>query len=252
MADESLLERVMRTRKQTEAQTKERELDAKYSRSARARQDIAKTGRFTYQLWQAVLVLRQWLIIPTADWIVRITRAVIKGYRWLWAWCVYKRTNDGVLLFSKTRAAGFLLASGVFFWYLAMPFIDCTFDAGLYAFTAQHDEKMYLFGSQEIDAATNVHNIEGADHYPWNPEDAVYFRAENDLFANLWTISHKGGLYWPENVGAAVPYGYNWCSVTHYGIRLRFWGVKNSFMRILDVSCVALADKPKDGASENR
>lgn len=251
MAD-NLLDQVSRLRKQTETQTKDRQLDAKYSRSARAREDIAKTGRFTFQLWQAILVLRQWIVIPTAEWLVWLIRHTVRGYRRLWAYTVYRRTTDGVLLFSKTRAAGFLLASGLFCWYAMIPLAVFTLDGVVYSVSAQHNEKMYLFGSQEIDPATGAHNIEGADHMPWTPEDSMYFRAEDDMFSNVWSLTHKGVLYWPENIGAAVPYGYNWCTVSYYGFRLRFWGVKNSFMRVLDVSCVPLANKPPDGATENR
>jgi hypothetical protein len=120
----------------------------------------------------------------------------------------------------------------------------------LYVFTARYHEQLYLFGSNEIDPVTNMHNIEGADHVPWTDQDSTYFRAENSLFANLWSLTHNYWslwplhipLYYPEYVGAAVPYGFSRCNVTTYGLRIRLPVIKNKYSYILQVSCEPMKD----------
>lgn len=238
--NESLADRIKRLKSQTNTFIKEQQIETKYSRSARVREDLATTGRFTYQFWQGILWTRKHLLVPITRFLIRIGRWILHNYARLWAWIVYKRTEDGVLLFSKTRAGIMVLSTIIFVWYLLFPVIDCIYDTGLYALTVQHDEHLYLFGSQEIDPATGMHNIEGAAHNPWTEQDSFYFRAENSLFANLWSLIHKGALYYPEYVGAAVPYGISRCIATSYGVRLRLPWLKNTYSYLLSVSCTSL------------
>lgn len=239
---ETPLERIRRLRAETEKQQHDRHLEAKYSRGARVREDIATTGRFTYQVGVALAWVHRHFFRRIAHWGVWLWRLIIHGYARFWAFVVYRRTEDNVLVFSKSRAGGMLLATGIFVWYLALPLAGCIYDTGLYVLTVQHDEHLYLFGSQEIDPDTGTHNIEGAAYQPWSEQDSIYFRAENSLFANLWSILHKGGLYYPEYVGAAVPYGTSRCIVTSYGVRIRVWFLKNTYSYLLSVSCVPLGD----------
>jgi hypothetical protein len=242
---DDLLAQVKALAAQTSQETHARKIETKYSRQARVQSDLRKGWRFAYQLWVGFMWMRKWFIRPAVHALIEVVKFIIHWYRWLWSWVVYKRTEDNVLILSKTRAGLMFCATVFFCGWMAFNTAEMVWDAGIYTFTVRHDEELYLFGSQEIDPITNMHNIEGADKLPWTPEDSMYFRAQGGWFADLWTIFHgKGFLYWPENVGAAVPYGYNWCHVTYYGWRLRMWGVKNSYMRILYLSCVPLSQKP--------
>ncbi len=236
---ESLADRAKRLQEQTRAFVKSQNMDAKYSRSARVREDLATTGRFTYQFWQGFLWVREWILAPITRVFTRIARWIFHQYMRLWFSATKIRTEDGMLLFSKTRAGVMVAATGLFIWYGLFPVLDCVYDTGLYALTVQHDEHLFLFNSQEIDPTTGMHNIEGADHNPWTEQDSIYFRAENSLFANLWSLTHKAALYYPEYVGAAVPTAISRCIVTTYGFRMRLPWLKNTYSYLLSVSCTS-------------
>ncbi len=241
---ETLSERVKRLKAETSAFIKESKMDAKYSRSARIREDIATTGRFTYQLWQGFLWIREWILSPITGFFNQISQRIIHYYKRLWFFMVNRRTEDDMLVFSKTRAGAMVLVTGLFIWFAIIPILWCAYDAGLYALTVQHDEHLYLFGSQEINPTTGMHNIEGADHIPWTEQDSFYFRADGGLFPDLWSIFHNSrlwppyiALYYPEYVGAAIPYGISRCFVTSYGIRTRLPFLSNTYSQLLSVSC---------------
>jgi hypothetical protein len=82
------------------------------------------------------------------------------------------------------------------------------------------------------------HIIEGCHRLPCSDTDAIYFRTEDNLFNNLWSIFHGRGLFYPEYVGAAVPYSTSECVVTTYGIRMRFpFRIINMYSDMLAVTC---------------
>lgn len=216
-----------------------RDKSARYSRTARARSDLASGGKFFYQLSLASGWVWAWLARPIWRACAVATSWAWTKYRWLWALVVYKRTVDDVLLFSKTRAGIMLLLFGLWLWFLLLPIAECVLiDAPLYMITAKIDEHVYLSGSQEINSSTGAHVIEGCSELPCTDRDAIYFRAENSLFNNLWSLWHGHGMFFPEYVGAAVPYATTHCVVTTYGFRLRFTTrFLNIYPEILAVAC---------------
>lgn len=135
-----------------------------------------------------------------------------------------------------------LLATAGFCWFLLLPLLECAWDAAWYAATVRHNEHVYLLGSQEIDPWTGSHNVEGCTALPCSDSDAIYFRTTGGLFNNLWSLVHGKGLFWPEYVGAAVPYSVSRCVVTSYGLRVRLpLRIVNTYSSLLAVTCEPVA-----------
>ena len=122
---------------------------------------------------------------------------------------------------------------------LLFPLIDCIFiDAPLYLFTARLNVPVYLNGSQQLDIIGG-HAIEGCDHLPCSDRDSIYYLTENTLFNNLWSLAHGRGFYFPEYIGAAVPYQTTKCFISYYRFRFRFTShLLNLYPHLLAVSCV--------------
>ncbi len=235
---ESLADRAARLRRDTAAFAKQHHKDARYSRVERMREDVRLSGRFAYQASQGALWLYDWLLCPLLRFCAVKTRWLWRIYHRLWSLAVYCRTPDDVLLFSKTRAGLMLAATFVFFWFIALPVLDAGYEGLVYLLTAQVDERVYLLGSQEINSTTGSHIIEGCSALPCSDQDAIYFRTENSLFNNLWSLAHGRGIFYPEYVGAAVPYSTSHCVVTSYGFRVRLpFRLANTYSYMLAVTC---------------
>lgn len=219
-------------RAKSNAETKKRSGDKLYSRSARMQADARSSIRFLTQVTLGLAWVRRWIVVPVSRLLWRAGRRVWSWHRLLWSLIVYRRApDDGRLLFTKWRAGMALLGAGFFYSYIFVSLLGLAYDSALYAMTAQVDERIYLFNSQELDPLTNAHNIEGADHYPWSPDDSIYFRAESTWFNQLWSVLHWHGLYWPEYIGAGVPTAVSRCVVTSYGYRVKFlWFNKFSYL----------------------
>lgn len=215
------------------------------TRSNRAETDLRAFGRFTYQLGAGFLWVRRWVLAPVWRAIWRAWKWIVRQYRRLWAYCVYKRMPDGRLLFSKTRAGLMVLATGVFLWFGLLDALDFAWDCGVYALTAKVDEHIYLNGSQEINSWTGAHTIEGCSRLPCSDDDAIYFRTNGGWFNNLWSLSHGKGFFLPEYVGAAVPYQTSQCLVTSYGFRFRFLRYVNVYPDLLAVTCKPIEQPPR-------
>jgi hypothetical protein len=206
------------------------------------RADVSSGGTFLAQLFVAAGWLWQRVVSPLLHLFWRWGVFHVKQYRRLWSLVVYRRTTDGELLFSKTRAGLFAGGSILFFWFIAIPLIDGVWDAGIYLLTAERNEHVYLLGSQEIDSWTGAHVIEGCSKLPCSDRDAIYFRTAGGLFNNLWSLMHGRGLFYPEYVGAAVPYATSKCIVTSYGVRIRLpFRIVNTYSYLLAVTCSPLS-----------
>jgi hypothetical protein len=218
----------------------ERQRARRMSRGERAHEDLSRTGRFLWQVWLGLRWLWQTLGAPVGRALWRVGAWVLDRYRfYVWSRFVYRRTPDGVLRFSATRAGLTLGATWFVLWFLALPVTECVlWDAPLYALTRQVNETVYLQGSQELDPGTASHSIKGCESLPCSDTQAVYFRVESDLFSNLWSLVHGHGFFFPEYVAAAVPYETNRCTITSYGFRFRGTArFLNVFPQLLAVSC---------------
>jgi len=238
---EPLADRVRRLREQTDRNAHARRMDSRYSRTARAREDIRFSVRFTYQVWQGLCWLYAWMIEPVLRQVWKAKDYLWHQYKLLWAYCVYKRTRDGVLLFSKTRAAAMLITTFVVGWWVALPLLETVFvDIPAYALTAKVDEKLWLWNPQEINSKTNSQLIRGCAEYPCSEDNALYFRVENGLFENLWSIVHGHGIFFPEYV-ASMPGTATPCIATSYWFRFRLTSrFLNIYPYLLSTSCTEI------------
>ncbi len=231
-------EQIRRLRGESARRTKQRQNDTRYSRLGRMREDIANSGTFLGQVAAGVGWIWGRALWPMLWWARRPSGWLVRQYKRLWGLAVYRRTSDQVLVFSKTRAGLFILATWFVAWYVALPVADAVWDGALYMVTAQHDEHVYLLGSQEIDSWTGSHVVDGCSKLPCSDQDAIYFRTVGGLFNNLWSLAHHGGLFYPEYVGAAVPYSTSKCVITSYGVRIRLaFRLLHTYSYLLAVTC---------------
>lgn len=242
---ESLSDRVRRLREQTDRAAHARQMDSRYSRTARAREDIRYSARFSYQVWQGLCWLYAWIIQPVFRRLLVIKDYLWHKYKLLWAYVVYKRTRDDVLIFSKTRAAAMIIGSFVVIWWVALPVIETVFiDLPAYALTAKVNENLYLWHPQEINSNTNSQLIRGCAEHTCSEDTALYFRVENGLFENLWSLWHGHGFFFPEYV-ASVPGSATACIATSYWFRFRLTSkFLNIYPYLLSTSCLEV---PKAG-----
>lgn len=243
----SLYEQIKRAKEEADTAARDRKMDARYSRPARMREDARTAGVFISQLMAALWWLWRHVGQPLSGRARQAALWLFGHYRRLWAYCVYRRTDDGMLLFSKTRAGLMVVATWFVLWFVILDAIDFVWDCGMYAMTGRTGEHVYLLGSQEIDHWTGGHVIKGCSALPCSDDDAVYFRTAGGWFNQLWSISHGKGLFYPEYVGAAVPHNISRCTITSYGLRFRIFVYLNTYSDLLAVTCSpipgAAADK---------
>lgn len=236
---ETVSDRVERLRRRTAEELARRRNQARFSTAGRAAEEAAATARFLGQVWLGIT----W-VYEHSGWLGRSIRwlaaRVWYGYRWLWDRAVYRHPAPGVRLVSKTRAGLMVLATWAFLWFATFPVLELVlWDSWMFTFFHHIDEPLYLRGPQGLNGVLDeTHAIRGCRELPCDETNSVYFRVENDLMSNLWSLAHLRGLSFPEYVAAAVPYETTLCRASSFGIRLR--GTSrwlNYFPQLLDVSC---------------
>lgn len=210
------------------------------SRLERMREDGRAFHRFAYQV--AVGALWVWQKLgPLRSFLSWATRGVFRQYRRLWSLVVYRRDQHQNLRLSKTRAGLFLAGTALSLW-LIWEIVGFLFDATLYLTTGHHNEIIYLTNSQEVDARHNVHAVKGCDALPCSDTDSVYFRMNPSAFNHVWSLAHNHMLFYPDFVGAAVPPGLNRCTITSYGVRVKFlMRGFDIYPELLKASCTPVA-----------
>jgi hypothetical protein len=189
---------------------------------ARRRSDVASMNRFLAQVILASHWIYQNILSPAGRFASIPVRHLFRWYRWLWEKVVYKEDQYKNRMFSKTRAGVFLTASIVFAWFILLPLLGFLFDIGLYFATVKHDETVYLTNSQEIIPEENVHSIQGCHDLPCTDENSVYFRIRTTWFNEAWSLVHGHGFFFPDYIAAAVPLSISKCTITTYGLRMKF------------------------------
>jgi hypothetical protein len=145
--------------------------------------------------------------------------------------------------FSKVRGAVTLLSSLVFGWIL-YGFLFFVSDVVLYVATAHVDEMVYLSNAQEIDSLENIHSVQGCtvqstgENFSCDSDKSLYFRIENNAFAEVWSILKHGTLFYPDYVAAPIAPGWQQCTVTSYGFRMKlFLRGFNIYPALLSAKC---------------
>lgn len=217
-----------------------KEMKREESRFEKVKKDVPRWHVFLYQFFHAIdQVISTYIPFAKKVWVT-----LFCWYRTIWAFFVYRRDENGVLIFSKPRAGTFLVGSFLFLFYGLLPTVYFVADTAIYFFTVKHNEVLYLHNSQEIEPEENIHAVQGNYTIPLNEDETIYLLVEDTWFNTLWSIVHKGNLFYPDYVAATVPPGLNKCHVTSYGLRLkslmRRWEV---YPYILSASCEPVTER---------
>jgi hypothetical protein len=144
--------------------------------------------------------------------------------------------SDGKFTLKKFALSlvAFIVAS-----YIILNSMDFMWEGTKYLFTVKKDEIVFLSDSNEI--SDDVYNVKGCEAETCSVENSLYFRIEADAFAQVWSLTNKGTIFFPDYISAIVAPGINKCKITSYGTRWKFlirhW---NIYPRILDIKCGGL------------
>lgn len=207
------------------------ETDKVHARSwtGRTQYNLTALHRFLFQFVLAASWVYSYVLRPIARVLFKPARWVWHLYRLLWDKAVYYEDAYQNRQFSKTRAGIFLLLSGVFAWFIAVPAVVFIFHAIIYFGTVKRDEIVYLTNSQEILPHENEHSVQGCHALPCTDQNSIYFRIRASNFNETWSILSGHGLFFPDYVAASVPVAVSRCKITSYGLRIKL------LMRGLDI-----------------
>lgn len=217
--------------------------------TGRTQHDLTAFHRFFFQFLAACHWVWSRMVWPTLRFLGKPVRWLWHLFRLLWDKVVYVEDAFQNRLFSKTRAGVFLAASAIFCWYLVVPLLGILFDTGVYLATKRH-ETVYLTNSQEILPEENEHSVQGCYGLPCSDENSIYFRIRPSYFNQLWSLFHGRGFFFPDYVAAAVPVSISKCTITSYGIRVKFLrrGL-DLFPDLVEAQCdPLLGEKPPEPA----
>ena len=156
-------------------------------------------------------------------------------------WNKFAYMPDGS--FSKVRGSVTLLASIIGAWAL-YGFMFFAADVVLYAFTARVDEVVYLSNAQEIIPEDNIHSVQGCEvetageEFSCTADKSLYFRIDPDTFSTVWSLLSNGTLFYSDYVAATVAPGWEKCTITSYGFRMKvFLRGFDIYPKLLSANC---------------
>lgn len=186
-------------------------------------------ARFWYQFTTSMTVIYRRVIYPIYSWGYWLFSILFwKRFRTIWDRFVYKTDKDGNKKFSKVNGAA-IIASTAMVLVLAYHSLFVLFDATVYAFTRHADEFVYLSNAEEISPDSNIFSVRGCvapaigESFSCGAEDSLYFRISPSNFNHVWSFFNTDTwLFYPEEVAAPIAPGWQQCTVTSYGVRLKF------------------------------
>ena len=117
-------------------------------------------------------------------------------------------------------------------------------DVVLYAFTARVDEVVYLSNAQEIIPEDNIHSVQGCEvetageEFSCTADKSLYFRIDPDTFSTVWSLLSNGTLFYSDYVAATVAPGWEKCTITSYGFRMKvFLRGFDIYPKLLSANC---------------
>ena len=185
--------------------------------------------RFWYQFVASLTVFWQRFIYPFYSWAYWLFKLVFwQHFRWVWDRTVYSKNADGERRFSKIRGA-VVIAATVSVLYLGFHAMFIVFDATMYLVTGRTDEFVYLSNAEEIAPDSNIFSVRGClapaagESFSCGAEDSLYFRISPSNFNHVWSFFNtEAWLFYPEEVAAPIAPGWQQCTITSYGVRLKF------------------------------
>jgi hypothetical protein len=204
-------------------------------------------ARFWYQFTASMTVIYRRFIYPIYSWGYWLFSILFwKRFRYVWDRTVYSTNAAGERKFSKVRGAT-VIASTVAVLFLVYQSLFVLFDAALYTVTGRVNEVVYLSNAQEIVPDSNIFSVQGCvapaqgETFSCGAEDSLYFRISPSGFNHFWSVLNNGTLFYPDYVAAPVAPGWQQCTVTSYGIRVKFlmrsWDI---YPELLSARCSAV------------
>lgn len=249
---ETLEQRIARLQQSTETFKYETEKKRKTSSAGRLSKDVTSFQKFFFQVVSAFIWIFKRGVEPFIRWSYGPLSYILTLYIRFWTKCVYIKDEYNIPIFSQVRAGLTVLGTVGFLYFLAIPLLSFLADSAIYATTAQVDEKIYLNGSQQLDNE-GTHAVEGCSILPCSDSDSLYFRTNTSVFNDVWSIVHRGHLFYPDQVASGIPYDISECTITSYGIRNRWLNHTGlSYPSLLGYkSCQPIADGRKNQRKEN-
>jgi len=219
---DSPIEKLHRIREHVERRGRARDKDAAHSPAGRAEHHLTGVWWFTLQFVDACHWVWYWFLRPFARAFRWLAIKTWRGYRRLWDAVVYKRDAYGVDVFHKLRAGILLAATAVFVYFVVFSAATLAWDSALYLVTGRSDEIIYTRTVQEIDE--DKHIVRACEERTCEEEEVLYFRIEDSLFNELWSLWNRGGFFWPDIVaGTIAPTETMVCRTTTYGFRFKMF-----------------------------
>lgn len=200
--------------------------------------------RFWYQFIASLTVFFNRFIFPFYSWTAWFYNILFwKHFRAIWDKSVYTTLEDGSKKFSKVRGAK-VIAATVVVLFVAYQSLFVLFDTVLYLTTARVNEVVYMSNAQEISAENNLHSAQGCivkdteAAFSCGVDDSLYFRIDSSGFNHIWSLFHNQTLFYPDYVAAPIAPGWEQCTITSYGIRvktlMRTWDI---YPTLLSATC---------------
>jgi hypothetical protein len=149
-----------------------------------------------------------------------------KHYRKIWDRFSFEE-KDGERVFSRKRGA-VVLATTAFMLYFVVSMLSIAWHTTLYFATARVDEVVYLSNAQEIIPEENIFSVQGCEitqapgeAFSCSADQSLYFRIEPTTFAQVWSLVNTGSFFYPDYVSAPIAPGWQRCTITSYGFRLK-------------------------------
>lgn len=234
---DSFVENIHRIKEHIQRRGRQRDKDAAHSPAGRAEHHLTGIWWFTLQFLDACHWVWYWLIRPFSRAFRWIAVRTWRGYRRLWDKVVYKEDEFGVPIFHKVRAGVLLGITAVVIYFMLIPGFFLMTDSVLYAATARVNEEVYSRGIQELDE--DLHIVRACEKRACEEEDVLYFRVEDRLFNEIWSLVVKHRFFLPDRVSGTVPPAETQlCRMTSYGFRLKlFIHRMQIYPKMLSASC---------------
>lgn len=224
-----------------------RERNLKRNRAKSRVTQVEEDAKFFYRFWLQLVAALFWIwqkiLRPISSFFWKIGLWVFSLYRKAWSFSVYRRNEFGDLIFSKLRAAAFL----IFVVPITLLSANIAVDTSIFAATHKSGEVVYLFNSNDDSFGDRDHfSVTGCEKksdsaetgFVCDSEDTVYFRVEGTWFEHAWSILTKGHIFYSDSIGSAIAPGWNECVTDSWYFRLKIlYRNTNFYPHLLAATC---------------
>lgn len=243
MEESDLQKQIRELKERTERRTFERNRKRSRSRMEQVERDAGVFYRFWIQFLATLFWIWQKLIQPVTNIFWKVALFLFGIYKKLWSFFVYKRNEYGDLVFSKIRAAIFLLIT------TPMLFVSGTIamDGAIYGLTQKHDEQIYLFNTTDNSfndkeefsiTGCEIREVDPSIGFECDDSDTVYFRVSPTWIEHIYSLATRNDIFYAENIGATVAPGWNICRVSSWYVRFKIlYRNTGVYPKLLSASC---------------